>query len=357
MNYFTLIILAIPLYINAIAPPSTTFTTISNSNWKSTSTWDTGSVPDYDQTNGSDIIIIENSVILNDDLTLKSGTQLTIRSYDTLTINGDVVFSNGSFLTIENGGVLIINGNLQNKNNSDDIEVNGQLYIDGNYSGGNGSEIFGTGEVIGTGSFTLDGSATIYNIGSECSNCSYPTMSGPLPIELVNFNGECVEDGVNFNWTTASEINNDYFNIEQYDSYKGKWISIAEIEGAGNSSEFLSYDFKVSTLNKDGYYRLKQTDFDGEYENSSIHFVECNNSNIEVKGFPNPTIEEFSVSINDDNLTYAEITIYDALGNVVLNQGTQSNKTVLDVSSFKSGVYNVNVVTKYYSKVIRLIKV
>lgn len=178
----------------------------------------------------------------------------------------------------------------------------------------------------------------------------------PLPIELVNFHGDCEENGINFHWTTASEINNDYFNIERYDEYSGKWINIAVIEGAGNSSEFLAYDYVVERANKAGYYRLKQTDFDGEYEYSSIYLVECDNSNVEIKGFPNPAADQFTISINDSEFHFAEISIYDGLGNIIYNEGTQTNKTTLDISSFKSGVYNVNVVTKYYSKVIRLVK-
>lgn len=178
----------------------------------------------------------------------------------------------------------------------------------------------------------------------------------PLPIELVNFHGDCEENGINFHWTTASEINNDYFNIERYDEYSGKWINIAEIEGAGNSSEFLAYEYVIERANKAGYYRLKQTDFDGEYEYSSIYLVECDNSNVKIKGFPNPTADQFAISINDSEFHFAEISIYDGLGNIIYNEGTQTNKTTLDISSFESGVYNVNIVTKYYSKVIRLVK-
>ncbi len=178
----------------------------------------------------------------------------------------------------------------------------------------------------------------------------------PLPIELVNFKGECLDKGVYFNWTTASEINNDYFDIERYDEYSGKWVSLAKIEGAGNSSEFLSYEHLVSTTSKGGYYRLKQTDFDGEYEYSSIEHVTCNNQNIEVTGYPNPAAGEYVIFINDEDLRFAEISIYNGMGEIVLNYGTQENRTTLDVSSLKKGVYNVNVVTKYYSKVIRLIK-
>ena len=89
----------------------------------------------------------------------------------------------------------------------------------------------------------------------------------PLPIELISFTGNLnMDKSVSLSWVVASEINNDYYTIEHtMDSYK--WSVVGVVHGAGNTSELLNYNF-IHFEPKPGinYYRLKQTDFDGEFE-------------------------------------------------------------------------------------------
>ena len=75
-----------------------------------------------------------------------------------------------------------------------------------------------------------------------------------------------MDKSVSLSWVVASEINNDYYTIEHtMDSYK--WSVVGVVHGAGNTSELLNYNF-IHFEPKPGinYYRLKQTDFDGEFE-------------------------------------------------------------------------------------------
>ncbi len=87
----------------------------------------------------------------------------------------------------------------------------------------------------------------------------------PLPIELVNFDG-LETNGYNLlYWNTASEHNNDYFTLER--SLNGdNWKGIIKISGAGNSQLNISYSYldKSFESGKINYYRLLQTDFNGE---------------------------------------------------------------------------------------------
>lgn len=91
-------------------------------------------------------------------------------------------------------------------------------------------------------------------------------FGGALPIELISFDGY-EKDNVNkLSWITATEINNDYFTIEK--SIDGFfWETITIMLGAGNSNTPIIYEYEddtyVYTIN---YYRLKQTDYNGEYE-------------------------------------------------------------------------------------------
>ena len=114
--------------------------------------------------------------------------------------------------------------------------------------------------------------AVVQNGTCPSVNSAYVTitMTSGLPIELLYFNGVVCETGNKLYWSTASEDNNDYFNIEK--TRDGKiWNSISNMKGAGNSSTQLYYSFVDEDVeNIINYYRLKQTDYDGKFKYSEI---------------------------------------------------------------------------------------
>jgi hypothetical protein len=101
----------------------------------------------------------------------------------------------------------------------------------------------------------------------------------PLPIELVYFQAKSEQNDVKLNWETAAEINNDYFTIER--SFDGTHFTpITRIDGAGNSTHKIDY----LTIDKDyingiNYYRLIQTDYNGEETTSKIVSVDMTKKN------------------------------------------------------------------------------
>ena len=103
----------------------------------------------------------------------------------------------------------------------------------------------------------------------------------PMPIELIEFTATLYNKKVNIKWSTASEINNDYFNIER--SKNGiDWYIIGTVKGKGNSNQISYYSFyDEKIIEGDTYYRLQQIDFDGE--NSYSHIVHINNTVKELK--------------------------------------------------------------------------
>jgi hypothetical protein len=293
-------------------------------------------------------------VTLNDNFSLKGGTNMTVRSGDTLIINGDVIFSNNSILTVETGGVLIINGDVENKNNSDQIVINGLMDIDGNFEGGQGSEINGSGIVTGTGTFTLTGGGdpgTIMGIGAGCTNCSYPTS--PLPIELITFSGECKKDKSYFSWSTSSEINNSHFILERYNQENDDWIRLKEIKGAGYSSSII--DYSIAVEQQGGYFRLKQIDFDGAFTYSNPIVLTCKAPEIDYVISPNPTLDNLHLKINNNNSSQYEVIITNLAGQLV-SSFKMSNDYNLDVSQLEIGIYNVTIISNNQSKVLRFVK-
>ena len=110
-----------------------------------------------------------------------------------------------------------------------------------------------------------------------------------MPIELISFEASVNGQAVDIYWTTATEINNDFFTIER--STNGKQFEeLIFADGAGNSTSELDY------MEKDydphggiSYYRLKQTDFDGTYSYSQIVAVKrMENNTKQMLIYPNP---------------------------------------------------------------------
>lgn len=122
--------------------------------------------------------------------------------------------------------------------------------------------------------FEGEGRRTAYSYdggpyGSAVLTVSYK-MSAPLPVQLSEFNARVVDEGVKLNWTTASEINNDFFSVER--SLDGRaFQSIGIVYGMGTSTESNHY-YLLDDRPENGlsYYRLKQVDFDENFSYSNI---------------------------------------------------------------------------------------
>ncbi len=165
----------------------------------------------------------------------------------------------------------------------------------------------------------------------------------PLPIVLAEAKILCSEKGANISWKTLSEINNNYFTIDE--SIDGiNYKEIAEIEGAGSSNSITNYLYIDELNNQTKYYRLSQTDFDGTKETFKIMMANCvnTNNNQNIILYPNPAKEQVNIKI--DNYSFTELTITDILGKQVFNTNINSIDGIIQINtnSLSSGVYNVN---------------
>ena len=199
----------------------------------------------------------------------------------------------------------------------------------------------------------------IYSVGNN-DGFGYSCVGGvgteiPLPIELFMFKAYVQGNYVILEWKTASEINNDYFTIEKSKT-ANNWIIVTKVNGAGNSSNILSYKAIDQTpYNGITYYRLKQTDFDGKYEYSAFISVNFEQNTTGVIIYPNPINNQITIHANEQELT--NIKIYNMLGQDVTNRIKQlsksDNNVVIDLSNLTSGLYTVKTRTtanKVYKK-------
>ena len=190
---------------------------------------------------------------------------------------------------------------------------------------------------IGTEYNNQNNPATFYAVSAEMTAA---ILCATLPIELVDFTVTPKGTTVDLNWTTESELNNDYFLVER--STDGKiWETFTKVDGAGNSTSQLDYFVKDnSPLIGWNYYRLKQVDFDGEYSYSYTRNVNFSSNN-DILIYPNPS--ENCITIQFSNEEVKEFKIYNILGQeitsqtILIEQG--ENFVKLDLSMLPVGSY------------------
>ncbi len=201
----------------------------------------------------------------------------------------------------------------------------------------------GTGADNGIDYVQFDG-ITSFSGGTGATGVGPNTT--PVPVELVYFTGSAEENGNLLRWQTATEINNDRFEIEA--SIDGnEFRKIGTVEGNGTTSEVMDYSFLDPTNATLTYYRLKQVDLDGTYEFTNVVIVRRSNGVSLINMYPNPSKGHVNLSINSDKNTEITIQATDVLGRVVsvqnysLNGGNQN--ITLDYNHLAVGTYYITI--------------
>jgi hypothetical protein len=167
----------------------------------------------------------------------------------------------------------------------------------------------------------------------------------PLPIELISFDGECIDDMLQFSWATASEVNNDFFTVEESSNGIDFYPLIVH-DGAGNSNTVQQYGTAIKSLKTQAYYRLRQTDFDGGTDVSETIFVDCKKQEKEIVLQPNPAKDRVELTFYGFEKGKYEIQVYDLLGRKVIHDELLLNGTysyTLDINNLAVGNFIVKV--------------
>ena len=211
-------------------------------------------------------------------------------------------------------------------------------------------------------SFTDPGSITVQNV-SSFSPFAFGSMSNmvnALPVELVSFTGTLRISSVLLNWQTASELNNDYFEVQK--SIDGNsFQAIGRVKGTGTSSLGETYSFAdYEPIEGIQYYRLKQVDFNGSSQYSTIILVRSSglDSNQLPSVFPNPGAGSYVTLITDPDEELIEIRIIDGLGKVLLPAVSKINQNqfYIDISDLDKGLYLFQIQTDMGIKGRRFIR-
>lgn len=164
-------------------------------------------------------------------------------------------------------------------------------------------------------------------------------LSAALPIELISFDAKIKNDIVSLKWSTASEIDNDYFEIQH--STDGRvFNSIDKMKGQGTTFEQQNYSFEHKNPS-DGpnYYRLKQIDFDEKFDYSNIVSIDYRKSN-SWRLFPTQSNDGITVDWSN-NFSAEAISIYNINGKMIHFEtiDTDIQQKYISTQNFPSGTY------------------
>ena len=193
------------------------------------------------------------------------------------------------------------------------------------------------------------------------------TVQSEVPVELLSFNAEMVDDNVVLNWATATETNNSGYQIEkrQKSDVKGQteFNNVGFVSGKGTTTEKSVYSFSDKNEKPGTYvYRLKQIDLDGTYSYS-------NEVEIEVTGpkdfalyqnYPNPFNPSTTIKFALPVKTNLSLNIYNTLGEKVAEifKGEMEegyHEMMFNASGLSSGIYYYTITADNFSETKKMI--
>jgi hypothetical protein len=240
-----------------------------NGSWADASTWSFGG--------------INRLPTCGDTLTIPAGGSVTVNSQVDYSACGTLMY------VIVEGSLLFTNGNKLQLPCNSTVQVMTGGVIRKTTAGGGNSTFIEICEIIewSAGDGDLHGPVTLG--GNE------------LPVTLLYFYAKRVSQNIELNWSTASEINNDYFTVEK--STDGiNFLPLSNVPGSGNSTILRHYEFADdSPYFGTSYYRLRQTDYDGTFSFSPV---------VAVKFIGDEPLE--FVTVSSDGVS---VNLYVALGN------------------------------------------
>lgn len=170
--------------------------------------------------------------------------------------------------------------------------------------------------------------------GPSLSNRTIACSFSPLPIELVAFEATAMHNNVQLDWTTASEKDNDHFTIER-SADAIAFMDILRLPAAGQSTTLQYYHGSDDApLAGTAYYRLRQTDFDGNQSWSPMVAVHNDRPNT-FTIFPNPAQGDVLRFATDESGW--TLQLYSTSGMLVHTTLVQHNR--IQLPPLPSGIY------------------
>lgn len=175
------------------------------------------------------------------------------------------------------------------------------------------------------------------------------SSSEPLPVELTRFNAAANGQGVTVEWATASEKNNDRFEVQRSTTGEA-FETIGTVKGQGSTSSAHEYIFVDShPLSGLSYYRLRQVDTDGTTAYSPVVTVQ---RTPEATAYPNPSAGSITLPVSSGAIRYR---VLNNVGQTLLS-GQAAGNEQLDISRLPKGPFFLELTTATGRRTQRLLR-
>ena len=255
-----------------------------------------------------------------------------------------------SVLTINAGGSLKLDGAIVITGGDIAVDVAGNFNCAGSATSGGTTSFVMNGTMGVGGNFTNNSIITgagaphliVGGVLDESGGGSHTGVT--LPVELVAFSVYKEVENVVVNWTTASEINSDYFAVLR--SLDGKTFEcIATVEAAGNDTAVSNYRYiDPLPLTGVGYYQLLEVDINGVTQRSQIVAIDYSGKlNTITQLYPNPVVDNASLFFSSSKAGMYELRVsgisgqimYSAIVPVVIGE----NNFSISMEDYEGGIY------------------
>ena len=197
------------------------------------------------------------------------------------------------------------------------------------------------------GIYTISVTTVDANGGVTLQSVTFTIGALPLPVELTDFTVQAVKNiDAQLSWTTASEKNNDHFDVER-STVGATFVKIGQVKGQGTSSSPTAYALTDAGIGAKAsgqvYYRLKQVDTDGTATYSPVRTVTFTKSATPaISLFPNPATIGTQLDLTQLPTGTYQVSVLDATGRVVLGLTLEAGLAhALDLNTIASGTYMV----------------
>lgn len=167
-------------------------------------------------------------------------------------------------------------------------------------------------------------------------------FGNPLPVKWLSFDGHRLVKAVILDWSTASELENDRFDIYRKAGARD-FVIIKSVKGKGTSNRINSYriyDEDIAQYKNDKLcYKIEQIDFDGIHSSSRIICLKPGENNAKVAIGPNPASDILAIKIDPWKVRSYRVDVMDINGRIQLSFAVNSGNSSIDISELASGSY------------------
>ena len=139
-----------------------------------------------------------------------------------------------------------------------------------------------------------------------------------LPIVVVSFNGEILEESNRLFWTTENESNSEWQGIERSVNGIDHWMETGRIVSQSVNQGRTDYELYDDNPLHAGYYRLYEIDYDGNKTNYETIYLKRGNSDMNMSTLkPNPAMNLVSFDLWMATVESVEIHMVDLWGKII----------------------------------------